>query len=148
MMKILPPILLVLCIPLMILLNYLSPIVAIISSPIGYILGFVLVLSGSYLTLYAVGRFRSVHTPIRPFVKSTTLVVDGPYRFTRNPMYVGFIMVLTGIATALGSISPYLVVMLFARVMHTEYVLKEEPFMEELFGNEYILFKKQTKRWI
>lgn len=83
-----------------------------------------------------------------PFSKTTALVVTGPYRFTRNPMYLGMLLVLLGIALWLGTLVPLLVVPLLALALQKGFVEKEERLLEEQFGDEYRAFRARVRRWI
>ncbi|MEE9302341.1 MAG: isoprenylcysteine carboxylmethyltransferase family protein, partial [Thiotrichaceae bacterium] len=76
------------------------------------------------------------------------LVTSGMYRYTRNPMYVGLAILLTGWAIYLGSASPFLLIPLFVFVLTIQQIKPEEVILEEKFGQEYINYKNSVRRWL
>ena len=92
--------------------------------------------------------FKKSATAIRPFEPSTTLVKGGPYRFTRNPMYLGMVLILIGTAIYLGSLTPWFVIPVFFLIIQEWFIKHEEPFLENIFGKEYQDFKTKVRRWI
>lgn len=96
----------------------------------------------------AVSRFLRNQTGIRPFTPATVLVTDGPYRVTRNPMYLGLVAVLTGLAFALDSLWALVVVPCIALVLHFRFVLREERFLEATFGEAYRDYCRRVRRWL
>jgi len=67
---------------------------------------------------------------------------------TRNPMYLGFVCILVGIAILAGRLSPFIVPILFAFLMDRLFIRVEEKMLEEQFENEWNSYKNQTRRWI
>ncbi len=102
-----------------------------------------LVLGGS-----AAGRFRRRGTPIRPGRPSTALVTDGPYRFTRNPMYLGMSLVLIGVAILMGTLTPLSVPPLFVVVIQVLFVEWEQRLLDERFGEEYRHYRARVRAWV
>jgi len=76
------------------------------------------------------------------------LVVRGPYRFVRNPMYIGAGMTLAGVALFYESLSIFIYACLFFLITHLFVVLYEEPTLRRTFGNEYEAYCDRVKRWI
>jgi protein-S-isoprenylcysteine O-methyltransferase Ste14 len=111
-------------------------------------LGIVPFLVGSVLPLWAAGLFKRAGTGVVPFSKTTALVVTGPYRFTRNPMYLGLLLVVLGIAMWLGTLVPFLVVPVLGVALQKGFIEKEERLLEEQFGDEYRAFRARVRRWI
>ena len=145
--KIVPPVWLALAILSMYLLDRFLPIGSFGGFFIwGFASAFIAV--GLSLNIYSAGLFRKADTPLVPFHKSTCLVTKGPFRVTRNPMYLGMVLLLVGIATALGSLLPFLVVVVFIVIIQTQFIAGEERFMETLFGESYIDYKKRVRRWL
>jgi protein-S-isoprenylcysteine O-methyltransferase Ste14 len=97
---------------------------------------------------HAFRGFSKAGTPVVPFERSTALVTDGSYRLTRNPMYVGMVMILAGIALLLGTVGPWLPIPLFVWVMRSSFIIREERFLEELFGQQYLAYKSRVRRWL
>ena len=70
------------------------------------------------------------------------------YRLTRNPMYLGMLTVLTGVAVLTGSLAPFLGPVLFVPVLNSRVIRHEEAMLEAQFGDEYRQFKQSVRRWI
>lgn len=103
---------------------------------------------GMSIIVVAAGLFKKADTALLPFHKSTDLVTSGPYKITRNPMYLGMVLILVGIAFVLGSLPPFFVIPLFIFIIQTNFIQGEERFMEDIFGDEYLDYKKRVRRWI
>lgn len=110
--------------------------------------GVVLIALGAALVLWCAWEFRRAGTPIVPFLEPTALVARGPYRISRNPIYLGFTLSLTGVATLLGSSSPFVVLPLFVWIIQRRFVEPEERLLEQRFGEVYRAYKAQVRRWI
>jgi protein-S-isoprenylcysteine O-methyltransferase Ste14 len=132
---------------LIVLLDQTVPITQVIAPPVSYS-GALLIAVGLGLGFSAVTRFRRAETGIVPGSEATVLVRSGPFRFTRNPMYLGMTLMLLGLAIVLGSLSPFTIPLLFLVLMDRVFVRKEERWMEEAFGDEYLVFKRGTRRWL
>lgn len=145
--RMLPPVYLLLAFGAMWLLEKYAPLASVLSPPFSYA-GVLPIMLGMALAGWGAGLFRKLGTPVIPFDKSTVLVTQGPYRFTRNPMYLGMVVVLVGVWLLLGSASPALVVPLFWLVIEFRFVRAEEAFMEALFGSEYLDYKRRVRRWL
>ena len=76
------------------------------------------------------------------------MVTGGPFAFTRNPMYLGLVLCLLGWAVLLGSLVPFAVVPAFLALLHFRFVLREEPFMADRFGQDYASYHEQVRRWL
>jgi protein-S-isoprenylcysteine O-methyltransferase Ste14 len=119
--------------------------------PIGFpfrLLGLVAVAWGIYLNLAADALLKRHHTTVKPFERSTALVTSGVYRSSRHPMYLGFVLILAGTATLLGSASPWLVVGAFAVVVDRTYVRVEESMLRAQFGEQWSAYAETVRRWI
>lgn len=134
---------------LMWLLNQYFPIVSFIESPwnkIGLVL-IVLALSMDLSSLYLFFKKRTTPSPFSP-KKASSLVITGLYKYTRNPMYVGLLVILIGYAIWLGSLSPFLLVPLFYWLITNMQITPEEKILEEKFGQEYLDYKSRVRRWL
>jgi len=142
-----PPIYFLVSIVIMVVLHYFAPIYQLFSSPVGYA-GLLLVVGGICITAVAAGAFVKVGTPVVPFEKSTVVVINGLFRFSRNPMYLGMVIALVGMAFFLGSVAAIIPIPVFVWLIHNQFICREEKFLEELFGEEYIAYKGKVRRWI
>jgi protein-S-isoprenylcysteine O-methyltransferase Ste14 len=82
-----------------------------------------------------------------PVAHPTTLVVSGPYRHVRNPMYVAVLLVLIGQSFLLGSVAVLGYCLLVGALFHAFVVFYEEPTLVARFGPSYELYRKHVKRW-
>jgi protein-S-isoprenylcysteine O-methyltransferase Ste14 len=144
---VLPPFYFLGAIVLMVALDRFLPIVTLIEPPITY-LGWVLFGLGIAVALAVNWRFKRAGTPIRPFEESTALVTDGPFAFSRNPIYLGAVVGLLGIFVVLGSLSPLAVVPPFVYIIRTRFIAVEERMLEAAFGEAYRDYMKRVRRWI
>ena len=103
---------------------------------------------GLALLIWSAGLFRRAGTGVRPFTEATVLVAQGPYRFSRNPMYLAMVAMLIGVALALGSVSPWAVPPLFAVWIERRFIRREEAFLAERFGDAYRQACQNVRRWL
>jgi protein-S-isoprenylcysteine O-methyltransferase Ste14 len=112
--------------------------------------GWILIALGLALDLHSILIFirtRTTVNPLRPG-NATQLVVSGVYRISRNPMYLGMVLSLSGWAWLLGSPLCLLMVLLFARVLVIVQITPEEIALRDLIGTSYGDYCKQVNRWI
>jgi protein-S-isoprenylcysteine O-methyltransferase Ste14 len=112
------------------------------------VLGAVLVFLGFGLVLGTAQLFQRFATTIRPGEPSTSLIIVGPYRFTRNPIYLGMAVVLTGLALLLGSALPLVVVPVFVLVLDALVIRLEEAMLISEFGDTYRSYIQRVRRWL
>lgn len=98
-------------------------------------------------SLWLFFRARTTPNPMKP-QNSSQLVTTGLYRYTRNPMYVGMLIMLIGWAIYLGSLSPWLLLPLFVWVINTQQILPEEAFLAQKFGASYQAYQQSVPRWL
>lgn len=142
-----PPTYCLLAVAIMICLHFLAPVRQVIVDPFRY-LGVLLSGAGLALVLWAAGTFRRAGTTIRPFERSSALVVQGPYRLSRNPIYLGMVSGLVGIAVMAGSITPFLVVAAFGYLIERRFIRAEEAMLKETFGPAYLAYGSRVRRWL
>lgn len=146
MQKLIPPYLLIVSALLMICLHVFLPVVHFIHQPFNFS-GFFFIACGLVVAKNIGRRFSNVNTEIHTFKNPRHLVTTGLFKYTRNPIYVGFVVVLIGFALLLGSVTSFLPVMLFFAVIHFWYIPFEEKALERQFGEEYRKYKKEVGRW-
>lgn len=105
---------------------------------------------GAVIALLGVMAFRSVGTTVDPRVpdQSSSLVVGGIYQFTRNPMYLGFLLILGAWGLFLGSVLSSVMLPVFVVYMNRFQIIPEERYMREKFGQAYVQYVSQVRRWI
>ncbi len=109
-----------------------------------------LAIVGLAVSTLGVVAFRQVRTTVNPRAPelASVLVVAGIYRYTRNPMYLGFLILLVGWAVFLENAAAFLVLPLFVLYMNRFQIQPEEKALETLFGQEFVAYKQTVRRWI
>lgn len=111
--------------------------------------GFGLALCGFALAAWGRLTFARVGAEIRPASpKNSVLVTDGPFRFTRNPMYLGIFILMAGLSLLIGTLSVLLANVAFLLWTNFVSIPYEEQKMERQFGDEYRDYKKRVRRWL
>ena len=105
---------------------------------------------GVAVTAYAVIMFRRERTTVNPVEPSnaSALVTSGVFRFTRNPMYVGMLLVLSGWVVYLGSATGFLSIVFFITYMTRFQIRPEEKILTEVFGQPYSDYCSNVRRWL
>jgi protein-S-isoprenylcysteine O-methyltransferase Ste14 len=107
-----------------------------------------LIALGFSIMIWAWWLFRRKGTAICPTSKASTLVQEGIYRVTRNPMYMGITMMLLGSTFLLGTVVSLFAPAAFLAVMNYVFVPFEEDRLVASFGNSYLLYRERVRRWI
>ncbi|MDX1574884.1 MAG: isoprenylcysteine carboxylmethyltransferase family protein [Kiloniellales bacterium] len=144
---ILPPVYFLGAIVLMVALDRFLPVASLIEPPVTF-LGWILFALGLAVAFAVNWRFKRAGTTIKPFENSSALVTDGPFAFSRNPIYLGAVVSLFGIFVVLGSLSPLAVVPPFVYIIRTRFIAAEERMLEEAFGEAYRDYMKRVRRWL
>lgn len=100
------------------------------------------------IALPALQEFIRAGTHPEPWKPSTALVTGGPYRFSRNPMYLGFTLIYLGITCWVNTAWPVALLPLVLLVMHHGVIRREETYLERRFGEEYRVFRQRVRRWL
>lgn len=116
--------------------------------PARYVAGGLLVLAGVVLGALGTRRFRAAGTNIPPTLPATTLVVSGPYRWSRNPMYLAMTLIYAGIAVAAGSLWTLALLVPALLLIRNGVIAREEAYLERKFGEPYRLYKASVRRWL
>jgi len=123
------------------------PISDILVSPWRW-LGSLPALAGVGIALWADNQFKRVGTTVRPGGQASSLVTDGAFRLSRNPMYVGMVLALLGIAMLLGSATAFAGPLLMYLVLQLVFIPMEEHDMEAAFGDEFRRYKASVRAWL
>ncbi|HTP07584.1 MAG TPA: isoprenylcysteine carboxylmethyltransferase family protein [Anaerolineae bacterium] len=145
--RMMPTTYLLIAILAMLAIHFLVP-AAIIIPPLWNLLGIIPLTVGVMINLMADGAFHKAHTTVKPFEESLALVTDGVFRMSRNPMYLGFALILIGIAILLRSLSPYVIILVFVIWIQRMFITVEERMLAEKFGEEWQAYKQSTRRWL
>ncbi len=131
------------------LLSRYLPISKLIESPWNN-LGIVMVILAAlmdFTSLYLFFKKRTTPNPMKPEF-TTGLVTNGMYRFSRNPMYLGMLVMLIGFAVYLGQLTPFLILPAFYFLITEMQIKPEEEMLEQKFGKEYLEYKRRVRRWL
>lgn len=109
--------------------------------------GRALILVAVLIMIWAAITMRRHRTTIVPHMTPRALVTDGPFRFSRNPIYAADVLILLGWAISLGAVLPLVVVWGFTRVIETRFIMPEEDKLIAGFGDEFHQWAKRTRRW-
>jgi len=129
------------------ILHILFPL-AVIVPPRWNTLGLLLLGLGIAFHLFAHKVFQQTDTTVDPYEKSDILITDGVFRVSRNPMYLGYLLILLGQALLYRSLSPFFVVMAYFLLTDRISIPAEEAKMAKDFSTGWEEYKKQTRRWL
>ena len=107
-----------------------------------------LIVSGLLLDGVAAGMFRRRGTAVEPWKPSTVLIHDGPYRFSRNPIYLGFAITYVGLAIAMDSWVVLLLLLPCLAVIDRFVIQREERYLVARFGAAYDAYRGKVRRWL
>lgn len=110
--------------------------------------GLALLLLGPALTAWAAWQFTGVGTPIEPGRTPTALVTSGPFRASRNPIYLGMATALVGWALWLREPVALLGPLAFVAIVDRRFVQAEQAVLAERFGDEYEAWRSRVRRWL
>jgi protein-S-isoprenylcysteine O-methyltransferase Ste14 len=129
-------------------LNWLFPLPFVPSSLPRAWIGLVLFLAGIFLAAWSVRTFRKAHTNILTSQPASAIVTTGPYGFSRNPIYVGMFLGLSGFAIAFNTLWFLAVLVAMVFVIRFGVIAREEIYLESKFGARYLDYKARVRRWL
>ena len=144
-----PPIYALSCAAIMWGLDRILPVADWLAAPYNRI-GLLVIAVGLLIDVWSLGQFfhaKTTPNPLQP-EKVNKLVVQGMYRFTRNPMYLGMLIWLIGWGIYLGSLSPLIMLPVFVWVLTVQQIVPEEQVLTEKFGADYLAYKQRVRRWL
>lgn len=122
--------------------------VAIVGHRVAAPLGIACLVLGLATHLSAILALHRAQTSPKPWRPTTAVVTTGPYRFTRNPIYVSFSLVYIGVALWGNTLWPFLLLPLVFLVMQLGVIAREEVYLERIFGDEYREYRRRVQRWL
>ena len=142
-----PPTYLLIAIVLVLAIHFVFPGIKIVPVPWNP-LGIVPLAFGIALNLIADKAFHQAETTVKPFEESSALLTTGVFQITRNPMYLGYVLILIGVAPIVRSVTPYAVIVVFAILMDRVFIRVEEQMLEQTFGPAWSEYAAKVRRWI
>lgn len=142
-----PPLVLLVFLVLLPAAHLLFPGFALIPGP-WRLFGLVVVIAGFGLNIVADELFKRARTSIKPTARPSSLVTTGPYAFSRNPMYLGFGLLVVGIAVLLGSAVPLVLAAFFFPLTDFLFIRFEEGVLETGFGPAWTDYATRVRRWV
>ena len=138
---------LVILIALSLALHFYCPVAGVIYFP-ATMVGIIVSVTGLVVSTAANVSLLKHRTTTKPFEKPSALIETGIFRYSRNPVYLGMLLVLTGIDVYLGSATALAVPLVFFLILNTAIIPSEEQKLQEVFGERYTAYKKSVRRWI
>ncbi|WP_176475670.1 methyltransferase family protein [Halomonas salipaludis] len=142
-----PPAVMLFTIMHMIILNQYIPLVRFWEAHARWI-GIPVIVLGLFISQWHAHLFKKLGTNINTFKDPDILTTDGLFRFSRNPMYLGFLITLTGVWIVQGSATPLLALLGFGLLTNYWYIPIEERAMLRKFGENYLSYKARVRRWL
>lgn len=142
-----PPVYFTLSLLLLWLSDRYLPVVPLQLYPYNMVIALPLAVIGGWFVVSSLMLFRE-HQTARSFIPSTTLVTGGCYRFSRNPMYLGLLLILIGFASGLDVLSTLIAPLFFFLVMNWIFIPNEELKMCRDLGADYLNYRQRVRRWI
>lgn len=112
------------------------------------LLGTLLLIGGGWLGYSAEAAMRRAGTNVRPDRPTLNIVSDGPFRFTRNPLYLAAIALYAGVALLCVAVWPLVLLAPLLAILHWGVVRREERYLEARFGDAYLVYKARVRRWL
>ena len=111
-------------------------------------IGALIGLAGFLIMMWAWLLFKQLDLAVCPTAQTSHITEKGPYRFTRNPMYLGFVLMMAGLALSIGTLPFYLAAIIYFAILNFLFCPYEEIKLMKAFGNEYQKYRNRIRRWI
>jgi len=129
------------------LANRLYPI-AFVPRGLSRVLGWPLIVGGPVVGSLGLREMKRADTNVDPREPTTAIVTGGPYRFTRNPLYLSMTLIYAGITALANALPAALLLPFVLHIMRRGVIEREERYLERKFGDEYLDYKARVRRWI
>jgi protein-S-isoprenylcysteine O-methyltransferase Ste14 len=143
-----PPLIWLVSVVISVLIHFFVIRISIMNYGACLVCGIVLLVLAPTLALSAVVTMKKAGTNVNPAEPALTIVRGGPYRFTRNPMYLALCLLQAALGFFLNDWIALLFVVPLALVLHYGVVLREERYLTTKFGGPYLELKREVRRWI
>lgn len=130
-----------------ILLHYLKPLEIFNGSSL-IPLGGILIIISIFIFVISIMSFVRAHTEINPHKPTTSIIVNGPYRFSRNPIYLSMTLLYLGITVLFNDFWLLIILVPVLIIIRYGVIKREEEYLTKKFGKKYIQYKNSVRRWI
>jgi protein-S-isoprenylcysteine O-methyltransferase Ste14 len=132
---------------LSIVFHFVFPVCVLLQPPFTWF-GILIIGAGLYLAFRTRALFVQNRTTLSPYESPRVLITTGPFRFSRNPVYLAMAAVLFGSAVLMGSLASFVFTVLFIVIIEVLFIPDEERRLVELFGEESREYQRKVRRWI
>lgn len=115
--------------------------------PLGFLTGAIIAATGIWLMARAMSEFKKFNTPVETNRSAATIVMSGPYEWSRNPIYIAGLLIFLGVGFALGNVWLLSFFVILFIVFNVFVIDREEEYLLEKFGEDYHEYKKLVRRW-
>ena len=119
-----------------------------LKAPWPHLFGWPMLISGFLLAVWGKKTMEQAGTNVNPYHPTESIVTKGPFRFTRNPLYIALTLIYVSVAVIFNSLWPLAVLPAILVVIHYGVIKQEEAYLERKFGAEYADYKSKVRRWI
>ena len=138
--------------PVILLCGLIAQIVLYFTFPVlvnlSILFGILILIIGISLVYISLRKLSKMKTTFIPDGKPEKLVKDGPFRFSRNPIYLGMLLILVGVSISLQSFSSLMISIIFGLIINFTWIKHEEKKLEDIFDSEWEEYSKRTRRWL
>lgn len=145
---ILPPVLYGVALVLTLLLHWVWPLSILSSTATAIWSGVPLLLLSGALAIWGKRTMQNAGTNINPLQPATSLVITGPFRFSRNPLYLSLTLLFAGLSLVANTLWGFIALVPVLVVLHFGVILREERYLEAKFGESYRQYRSQVRRWL
>lgn len=138
--------------PVILLCGLIAQVVLYFTFPVlvnlSILFGILILIIGISLVYISLRKLSKMKTTFIPDGKPEKLVKDGPFRFSRNPIYLGMLLILVGVSISLQSFSSLMISIVFGLIINFTWIKHEEKKLEDIFDSEWEEYSKKTRRWL
>ena len=127
--------------------HWLWPI-PLLPSPSARTIGVILAVAAGAQAFWATRIMKRAGTNVRPSQPTTAIVAAGPYRYTRNPMYLSLCLLYLGLSLLINGVLPVFFLVPLALTLHFGVIKREERYLAAKFGETYLAYQRRVRRWI
>jgi protein-S-isoprenylcysteine O-methyltransferase Ste14 len=128
-------------------LHFAVPVVSIVLFPFSLV-GLLPLMFGGAINIWADQLFKKCNTTVKPFGRASVMLVEGPFAWSRHPMYLGMVAILLGTSLLCGSLTSFIGPIGFWLIIRLRFIHAEEQSMIETFGDKYNQYRSRVHSWI